>query len=147
MTTDEFLTRQPLSGELVAENFEGWEDWLKADFAEHAYDGHVGSRLLSQNPRVRVWEIRLAPGTEVRNFHQTRSARHPYLRIRELPSWLGSASRSFPDSLPAPVLPGGAALVEEPTRDSTDATARVSRGWFLVQDRPTPVVVTMLFRR
>jgi hypothetical protein len=26
------------------------------------YDGRVGSRLLSQNNRVRVWEIRLAPG-------------------------------------------------------------------------------------
>jgi quercetin dioxygenase-like cupin family protein len=62
MAGDEFLTRQPPSGELVAKNFQGWEDWLKADFAEHAYDGHVGSRLLSQNPRVRVWEIRLAPG-------------------------------------------------------------------------------------
>jgi len=62
MAGDEFLTRQPPSGELVAKNFQGWEDWLKADFAEHAYDGHVGSRLLSQNSRVRVWEIRLAPG-------------------------------------------------------------------------------------
>jgi hypothetical protein len=62
MAGDEFLTRQPSSGELVAKNFQGWEDWLKADFAEHTYDGHVGSRLLSQNPRVRVWEIRLAPG-------------------------------------------------------------------------------------
>ncbi|MDT5344563.1 MAG: beta-alanine degradation protein BauB [Mycobacterium sp.] len=62
MTDDEFLTPQPPSGELVAKNFQGWEDWLKPDFAEHAYDGHVGSRLLSQNRRVRVWEIRLAPG-------------------------------------------------------------------------------------
>jgi hypothetical protein len=62
MAGDESLTRQPPSGELVAKNFQGWEDWLKADFAEHAYDGHVGSRLLSRNPRVRVWEIRLAPG-------------------------------------------------------------------------------------
>ncbi|MDT5223930.1 MAG: aminocarboxymuconate-semialdehyde decarboxylase [Mycobacterium sp.] len=32
-----------------------------------------------------------------------------------------------------------------PTRDSTDAMARVSRGWCLVQDRRNLVVVTMLF--
>ncbi len=57
-----FLTDLPLAGELVAENFDGWPDWLKAEFAERAHDGNVGSRLLSQNSRVRVWEIRLAPG-------------------------------------------------------------------------------------
>ncbi|MCW2662460.1 MAG: hypothetical protein JWP83_3612, partial [Mycobacterium sp.] len=38
----------------------------------------------------------------------------------------------------------GAVLGEEPTRDSTDAMARVSRGWFLVRDRRN-LVVTMLF--
>jgi beta-alanine degradation protein BauB len=32
------------------------------EFDEHANDGHVGSRMLSQNARFRVWEIRLAPG-------------------------------------------------------------------------------------
>lgn len=62
MADYKFLTDLPLAGELVAENFDGWPDWLKAEFAEHANDGHVGSRLLSQNSRVRVWEIRLAPG-------------------------------------------------------------------------------------
>jgi hypothetical protein len=30
MVGDEFLTRQPPSGELFANNFQGWEDWLKA---------------------------------------------------------------------------------------------------------------------
>ena len=62
MANYKFLTDLPLAGELVAENFEGWPDWLKAEFAEHANDGHVGSRLLSHNSRARVWEIRLAPG-------------------------------------------------------------------------------------
>lgn len=62
MADNNFLTDLPLAGELVAENFADWPDWLKTEFHEHANDGHVGSRLLSQNDRVRVWEIRLAPG-------------------------------------------------------------------------------------
>ncbi|CAN3127791.1 hypothetical protein ACNUDN_07735 [Mycobacterium sp. smrl_JER01] len=62
MTEHSFLADLPLAGTTVAENFEGWPDWLKAEFDAHAFDGHVGSRLLSANDRVRVWEIRLAPG-------------------------------------------------------------------------------------
>lgn len=64
--TTEFLTDAPLAGTLIAENFEGWSDELKAEFEAYAYDGHVGSRLLSENDRVRIWEIRLAPG---QRFH------------------------------------------------------------------------------
>ncbi|GAA1691808.1 hypothetical protein MMUR_20340 [Mycolicibacterium murale] len=67
--TTEYLTDAPLAGVLVAENFEGWSDELRAEFETYAYDGHVGSRLLSQNERVRVWEIRLAPG---QRFHTHR---------------------------------------------------------------------------
>lgn len=62
MADYKFLTDLPLAGELVADDVDGWPDWLKAEFAEHADDGHVGSRLLSEDSRVRVWEIRLAPG-------------------------------------------------------------------------------------
>jgi beta-alanine degradation protein BauB len=51
-----------LAGDLVAENFEGWSDEVKADFERYEFDGHVGSTLLSEDERVRVWEIRLAPG-------------------------------------------------------------------------------------
>jgi beta-alanine degradation protein BauB len=57
-----FLTDAPLAGTLVARDFEGWSDELRAEFESHSHDGHVGSRLLSENARVRVWEIRLAPG-------------------------------------------------------------------------------------
>jgi len=64
--TQEFLTEAPLAGTLVAENFDGWSDELKAEFTAYAYDGNVGSRLLSADDRVRVWEIRLAPG---QRFH------------------------------------------------------------------------------
>ena len=62
MPDNDFRTDLPLAGDLVAEDFDGWPDWLKTEFDERAHDGHVGSRLLSQNARVRVWEIRLAPG-------------------------------------------------------------------------------------
>ncbi|ETD31735.1 hypothetical protein [Williamsia sp. D3] len=62
MTENSFLNDLPLAGDLVATDFQGWPEWLKAEFAENAHDGNVGSRLLSENDRVRVWEIRLAPG-------------------------------------------------------------------------------------
>ncbi|MDF3341026.1 hypothetical protein P3H80_26605 [Mycolicibacterium septicum] len=62
MTDNNYLTDLPLAGELVATEFDSWPDWLKREFTDHAFDGHVGSRLLSEDARVRVWEIRLAPG-------------------------------------------------------------------------------------
>jgi beta-alanine degradation protein BauB len=62
MTDNNFLTDLPLAGELVAIGFDTWPDRLKDEFREHSHDGEVGSRLLSENSRVRVWEIRLAPG-------------------------------------------------------------------------------------
>lgn len=65
----EHLTDAPLAGTLVGTGFDGWSDELRTEFQTHAYDGHVGSRLLSQNERVRVWEIRLAPG---QRFHAHR---------------------------------------------------------------------------
>ncbi|MET8046917.1 hypothetical protein ABZU75_04900 [Streptosporangium sp. NPDC005286] len=61
-TTPAFLTDAPLAGTVVATDFEGWSDALREEFETHAYDPHVGSRLLSENGRVRVWEIRLEPG-------------------------------------------------------------------------------------
>jgi hypothetical protein len=61
-TNNEFLTDAPLAGTLVGTDYDGWTDELRAEFEAHSHDGHVGSRLLSENDRVRVWEIRLAPG-------------------------------------------------------------------------------------
>jgi hypothetical protein len=68
-STHDYLTDAPLAGTIVATDFEGWSDQLRAEFDAHAHDGHVGSRLLSENDRVRVWEIRLAPGER---FHAHR---------------------------------------------------------------------------
>jgi beta-alanine degradation protein BauB len=56
------LTQQPLAGNVIGTDFEGWSDELRAEFEHYSHDGHVGSKLLSENERVRVWEIRLAPG-------------------------------------------------------------------------------------
>ncbi|MFI5642555.1 hypothetical protein ACIA8H_34800 [Streptomyces goshikiensis] len=52
----------PLAGTLVARDHEGWSAALRAEFAANAHNGRVGGRLLSETDRVRVWEIRLAPG-------------------------------------------------------------------------------------
>jgi hypothetical protein len=62
MAPSTFLADLPLAGILVGTAFVGWSPELHAEFEAHAHDGHVGSRLLSQTPRARVWEIRLSPG-------------------------------------------------------------------------------------
>lgn len=62
MTANSFLSDLPLAGTLVGKDFEGWSEELRREFDDHAYDGEVGSKLLSENDRVRVWEIRLSPG-------------------------------------------------------------------------------------
>jgi hypothetical protein len=51
-----------LAGDLTATSFEGWTDAVKADFTDNAYNDVVGSVLLSDTDRVRVWSIHLAPG-------------------------------------------------------------------------------------
>lgn len=62
MTELKFLENLPLAGKLVGTNFEGWSQETKEDFKKNEFNGNVGSRLLSENERVRVWEIRLTPG-------------------------------------------------------------------------------------
>lgn len=57
-----FLADLPLAGNLIATDFEGWSDELRAEFEAHSHDGAVGSRLVAVTPRARVWEIRLQPG-------------------------------------------------------------------------------------
>ncbi|MDX6312571.1 MAG: beta-alanine degradation protein BauB [Streptomyces sp.] len=55
----------PLAGDLVADSFQGWPPHLRQEFRRNAFNGHVGQTLLSETDRVRVWEIRLAPGERV----------------------------------------------------------------------------------
>ncbi|MEV0411549.1 hypothetical protein AB0I68_12285 [Streptomyces sp. NPDC050448] len=58
-------TPRALAGEPTGCGFDGWSPALRAEFEAGAFNGHVGQRLLSETDRVRVWEIRLAPGERV----------------------------------------------------------------------------------
>ena len=46
-----------------------WPAAVRADFVANARNPRVGSRLLSEDVRVRVWEIRLQPGEQI-GFHR-----------------------------------------------------------------------------
>jgi beta-alanine degradation protein BauB len=61
MTTPQRAGSGRLAGELVDTDFQSWSDETKADFVEHALNDVVGSTLLSEDDKVRVWSIHLAP--------------------------------------------------------------------------------------
>jgi beta-alanine degradation protein BauB len=46
-----------------------WPAAIRADFAAAQFNPRVGTRLLSEDGRVRVWEIRLRPGERI-GFHR-----------------------------------------------------------------------------
>lgn len=46
-----------------------WPAEIQADFLKNRQNGCVGQELVSENKRVRVWTIRLAPGERV-SFHR-----------------------------------------------------------------------------
>lgn len=46
-----------------------WSDDLRKEFDANQLNGRVGTKLLSETDRVRVWEIRLAPGERI-GFHR-----------------------------------------------------------------------------
>ena len=46
----------------------GWPSELRREFAERAGNGQVGSRLVSETDRVRVWHLSLMPGERI-GFH------------------------------------------------------------------------------
>ncbi|MEV6733163.1 MULTISPECIES: hypothetical protein [unclassified Streptomyces] len=53
------------AGELTGSGFDRRPSALRAEFEAGAFNGRVGQRLLSETDRVRVREIRLAPGERV----------------------------------------------------------------------------------
>ncbi len=55
-------TSRPVAVEVIGEGFAGWTPELRAEFAANRDNVRVGGRLLSETDRVKVWEIRLAPG-------------------------------------------------------------------------------------
>ncbi|MBR0800328.1 hypothetical protein JQ615_33665 [Bradyrhizobium jicamae] len=46
-----------------------WPNSIREEFEKNQLNGRVGTRLLSETNRVRVWEIRLAPGERI-GFHR-----------------------------------------------------------------------------
>ncbi len=46
-----------------------WPRWIAEEFDKNQLNGCVGTRLLSENDRVRVWDIRLKPGERI-GFHR-----------------------------------------------------------------------------
>ncbi|MDX3434166.1 hypothetical protein PV664_35460 [Streptomyces sp. ME01-18a] len=60
-----YLDRLPLAGELVATGFAQWSTAIRQEFEDYAYNGRVGGRLLLEDERTRVWDIRLEPGERV----------------------------------------------------------------------------------
>ena len=46
-----------------------WPRTIREEFEANQLNGRVGTRLLSETDRVRVWEIRLAPGERI-GFHR-----------------------------------------------------------------------------
>ena len=63
MTEDNTSSEQKFrAGEETGNDYEEWPDEIVEDFDRNEYSGNVGTELLFENDRVRVWEIRLAPG-------------------------------------------------------------------------------------
>ena len=48
---------------------EDWPVWLIEEFERNQYNACVGTQLLSETDRVRVWTIRLKPGERI-GFHR-----------------------------------------------------------------------------
>lgn len=48
--------------EVLSTSTDEWSDEIQSEFVSQSANGNVGGRLLLENDRVRVWEIRLKPG-------------------------------------------------------------------------------------
>jgi len=58
-----------MSAVVTEEGRAAWPDVIRKEFDANQFNGRVGTRLLSETDRVRVWEIRLAPGERI-GFHR-----------------------------------------------------------------------------
>lgn len=65
IVTNSPLDHLPLAGTLVGDHFDGWSADVRADFASNEFNGQVGTTLVFENDRVRVWDLTLAPGQRV----------------------------------------------------------------------------------
>ncbi|MEL7462610.1 MAG: DUF1330 domain-containing protein [Pseudomonadota bacterium] len=53
------------SGELTTTGFEGWSEEIRREFRDNVYNGKIGTDLVFENDRVRVWHMTLAPGEKM----------------------------------------------------------------------------------
>lgn len=53
------------SGEIITENYDGWSDEIKEEFKKNEFNGHVGSELVFENYRLRIWNMTLEPGEKM----------------------------------------------------------------------------------
>jgi len=53
------------SGELTTLGFDGWSEEIRQEFRNNEFNGRVGSKLVFENERIRVWNMELAPGEKM----------------------------------------------------------------------------------
>src|SRR5271167_1280035 len=58
-----------MTANVIEEVAPAWPRTISEEFEANQLNGRVGTRLLSETDRVRVWEIRLAPGERI-GFHR-----------------------------------------------------------------------------
>ncbi len=54
---------------MEADALASWPQWRRDELAANTANGHVGTRLVSETPRARVWLLTLAPGERL-GFHR-----------------------------------------------------------------------------
>src|SRR6202162_2414664 len=58
-----------MTANVIEQAVPAWPSIIREEFEANKRNGRVGTRLLSETDRVRVWEIRLAPGERI-GFHR-----------------------------------------------------------------------------
>ena len=58
-----------MSANVIEKGTSAWPSSIREEFEANQLNGRVGTRLLSETDRVRVWEIRLGPGERI-GFHR-----------------------------------------------------------------------------
>ncbi|MEL6962035.1 MAG: hypothetical protein AAFO01_04715 [Pseudomonadota bacterium] len=53
------------SGELATSGFQGWSEAIKQEFKTNDLNGRIGTDLVFENDRVRVWHMTLRPGEKM----------------------------------------------------------------------------------
>ena len=58
-----------MTAKVIEKATSAWPSSIREELEANQLNGRVGTRLLSETDRVRVWEIRLAPGERI-GFHR-----------------------------------------------------------------------------